>query len=121
MIEEFATSSMQLVSSLSNIKSIISHFNGKIETFRLANQSNALTEQEVMDIVRTNYDTLTLKLQEGLDMFDTYDANLPNEREFMRKHIIDSILDQIKDKLAAQIEQLPNVQNDLQSFVLQTP
>ena len=34
-----------------------------------------------MDIVRSNYDTLTLKLQDGLDHFERY-SEVPKEQQF---------------------------------------
>jgi hypothetical protein len=32
----------------------------------------SLTEQQVLDIVRSNYESLTLKLEEDLDQYDRY-------------------------------------------------
>ena len=118
--ETFSTSAMQLVNSLSNIKSIINHFNGKIEAFRIANQSSALTEQEVMEVVRANYDTLTLKLQEGLDVFESYNADHYVEKEFLKKHILEPVLKQTIDQLAIYSEEIPCLQNELMSGLLQT-
>lgn len=118
MVENLAPAAVQLLNSLSNIKSIISHFNAKIEAFRLANQSESLTEQEVMEIVRANYDTLTLKLQEGLDVFEAYNAEHPAERDFLRRQVLEPIHRQLEEQLQAHLDQLPRQQNELMTELL---
>ncbi|XP_074604539.1 armadillo-like helical domain-containing protein 3 [Brevipalpus obovatus] len=62
----------KLSNSLINIKAIINHFNSKIEQWSVANQVASLTEEQVLEVVRNNYDSLTLKLQDSLDHFESY-------------------------------------------------
>ena len=69
-------------SSLVNIKAIINHFNAKIESYSSIHQISSLTEEQVLEIVRNNYDTLTLKLQDNLDQFDRYDPEKQCESQF---------------------------------------
>jgi len=68
---EFKESALKLMVNLTNIKLITHHFNTKIEAFS-SSQNNPLTENQVLDIIRTNYDTLALKLHDDLDQYDSY-------------------------------------------------
>ena len=45
---------------------------------------SALTEEQVLEIVRTNYDSLTLKLEDDLDNYERYAEN-PYEKDFFSK------------------------------------
>ncbi len=62
-------------------RSIINHFTPKIDAWSAANHISSLTEQQVLEIVRTNYDSLTLKLEDDLDQYERYNEN-PNEAGF---------------------------------------
>ncbi|CAG2106059.1 unnamed protein product [Medioppia subpectinata] len=79
---EHKESAAKLSSSLVNIKAIINHFNAKIESYSSLHQISSLTEEQVLEIVRNNYDTLTLKLQDNLDQFDRYDPEKQYESKF---------------------------------------
>ncbi|XP_054167117.1 armadillo-like helical domain-containing protein 3 [Oppia nitens] len=79
---EYKESATRLASTLVNIKAIINHFNTKIESYSLQNQLSSLTEEQVLDVVRNNYDTLTLKLQDNLDQYDRYDPIKQCESKF---------------------------------------
>ncbi|CAF1515638.1 unnamed protein product, partial [Rotaria sordida] len=68
---EFKESALKLMVNLTNIKLITHHFNAKIEAFSTS-QNNPLTENQVLDIIRNNYDTLALKLHDDLDQYDNY-------------------------------------------------
>eukprot|EP01133_Synstelium_polycarpum_P007882 gene7882-9253_t len=61
-----------LMNNLLNIKSIISHFNGQIQKWALDNPEGALTYEQVVKIIKDNYETLRLKLQENLDQYERY-------------------------------------------------
>ncbi|MEE6486104.1 hypothetical protein FKM82_014508 [Ascaphus truei] len=58
--------------ALVNIRAIINHFNPKIESYAAVNHISQLSEDQVLEVVRSNYDTLTLKLQDGLDQYERY-------------------------------------------------
>ncbi|KAG8435394.1 hypothetical protein GDO86_013373 [Hymenochirus boettgeri] len=58
--------------ALVNIRAIINHFNPKIESYAAVNHISQLSEEQVLEVVRSNYDTLTLKLQDGLDQYERY-------------------------------------------------
>ncbi|CAF1114861.1 unnamed protein product [Adineta steineri] len=68
---EYKESALKLMVNLTNIKLITHHFNTKIEAFSNS-QNNPLTENQVLDIIRNNYDTLALKLHDDLDQYDSY-------------------------------------------------
>lgn len=59
-------------------RSIINHFAPKIDAWSANNHVNSLTEQQVLEIVRNNYESLTLKLEDDLDQYDRY-SELPAE------------------------------------------
>ncbi|XP_074640845.1 armadillo-like helical domain-containing protein 3 [Tubulanus polymorphus] len=74
-------SAAKLTSHLVNVRAIINHFTPKVDSWATANHLSSLTEDQVLEVVRTNYDTLTLKLQENLDQFERY-SEKPKESSF---------------------------------------
>lgn len=54
---------MRLTNSLVNIRAITSHFNPKIEAWLAAQQLSTPSEEQILEVVKGNYDSLTLKLQ----------------------------------------------------------
>uniref|UniRef100_A0A3B4ATV9 Armadillo-like helical domain-containing protein n=1 Tax=Periophthalmus magnuspinnatus TaxID=409849 RepID=A0A3B4ATV9_9GOBI len=70
--------------ALVNIRAIINHFNPKIESYAAVNHISQLSEEQVLEVVRSNYDTLTLKLQDGLDQFERY-SEQPKEAAFFKE------------------------------------
>eukprot|EP00095_Tigriopus_kingsejongensis_P007666 maker-scaffold156_size297567-snap-gene-0.24 protein:Tk07666 transcript:maker-scaffold156_size297567-snap-gene-0.24-mRNA-1 annotation:"hypothetical protein L798_14922" len=69
---EFKDSAVRLTNALVNIRAIIAHFNPKIDAWLSAQQLSTPTEEQILDVVKSNYDSLTLKLQEGLDQYEPY-------------------------------------------------
>ncbi|MGH0155020.1 UNVERIFIED_CONTAM: hypothetical protein FKN15_041647 [Acipenser sinensis] len=70
--------------ALVNIRAIINHFNPKIESYAAVNHISQLSEEQVLEVVRSNYDTLTLKLQDGLDQYERY-SEQPKEAAFFKE------------------------------------
>ena len=66
---------MRITNSLVNIRAITSHFQPRIDSWLAKEQLSTPTEDQILDVVRDNYDSLTLKLQEGLDQYDNYAEN----------------------------------------------
>uniref|UniRef100_A0A8C5PBM3 Armadillo-like helical domain-containing protein n=1 Tax=Leptobrachium leishanense TaxID=445787 RepID=A0A8C5PBM3_9ANUR len=64
--------SSKVTHALVNVRAIINHFNPKIESYAAVNHISQLSEDQVLEVVRSNYDTLTLKLQDGLDQYERY-------------------------------------------------
>ena len=52
-----------MTNSLVNIKAITAHFNPKIEAWLASLQLSTPTEDQILEVVKSNYDSLTLKLQ----------------------------------------------------------
>ncbi|XP_041477098.1 armadillo-like helical domain-containing protein 3 [Lytechinus variegatus] len=77
---QYKDSANKLANNIVNIRAIINHFTPKIDSWA-ASQTTALTEEQVLSIVKNNYDTLTLKLQDSLDQFERY-AEKPKESAF---------------------------------------
>ncbi|XP_048843700.1 armadillo-like helical domain-containing protein 3 [Brienomyrus brachyistius] len=73
----------KVTQALVNVRAIINHFNPKIESYAAVNHISQLSEDQVLEVVRSNYDTLTLKLQDGLDQFERY-SEQPKEVAFFK-------------------------------------
>ena len=54
---------MKVTNSLVNIKAITAHFNPKIEAWLASLQLSTPTEDQILEVVKSNYDSLTLNLQ----------------------------------------------------------
>jgi hypothetical protein len=67
--------------SLKNIQSIISHYTPKMAAWMSNHPGANMDADQVLEVIRTNYDTLTLKLQDNLDYFEKY-SERPNESGF---------------------------------------
>lgn len=83
-IPEWKEHVTRLIFQMSNLKSIISHFGPKIDTWSQANHISSLSEQQVLDVVRANYDTLILKLEDNLDQYERY-SERPYETQFFNQ------------------------------------
>ncbi|XP_018408692.1 PREDICTED: UPF0668 protein C10orf76 homolog [Nanorana parkeri] len=84
--------------ALVNIRAIINHFNPKIESYAAVNHISQLAEEQVLEVVRSNYDTLTLKLQDGLDQYERY-SEQHKEATFF-KELVRSISINVRKHLA---------------------
>ncbi|XP_032889970.1 armadillo-like helical domain-containing protein 3 [Amblyraja radiata] len=84
--------------ALINVRAIINHFNPKIESYAAVNHISQLSEDQVLEVVRSNYDTLTLKLQDGLDQYERY-SEQPREAAFF-KELVRSISLNVRKNLA---------------------
>ncbi|KAF5276242.1 hypothetical protein FQR65_LT04047 [Abscondita terminalis] len=69
---EFKDNAQKLNNSLINIRAIIKHFSPKIEQWLTAQSLSTPSEDQILDVVRKNYDSLTLKLQDSLDQYERY-------------------------------------------------
>uniref|UniRef100_A0AC11DDB8 Armadillo like helical domain containing 3 n=1 Tax=Ovis aries TaxID=9940 RepID=A0AC11DDB8_SHEEP len=79
-------------------RAIINHFNPKIESYAAVNHISQLSEEQVLEVVRANYDTLTLKLQDGLDQYERY-SEQHKEAAFF-KELVRSISTNVRRNLA---------------------
>uniref|UniRef100_A0A8C4XYC0 Armadillo like helical domain containing 3 n=1 Tax=Gopherus evgoodei TaxID=1825980 RepID=A0A8C4XYC0_9SAUR len=88
----------KVMHALVNIRAIINHFNPKIESYAAVNHISQLSEEQVLEVVRSNYDTLTLKLQDGLDQYERY-SEQHKEAAFF-KELVRSISINVRRSLA---------------------
>lgn len=54
---------MRVTNSLVNIRAITAHFCPKIDAWLSQQQVSTPSEEEILEVVKGNYDSLTLKLQ----------------------------------------------------------
>lgn len=69
---EFKDYAQRLNNSLINIRAIIKHFTPKIEQWLISANLSTPSEDQILEVVRKNYDSLTLKLQDSLDQYERY-------------------------------------------------
>ncbi|XP_045449706.1 armadillo-like helical domain-containing protein 3 [Melitaea cinxia] len=69
---EFKAEALRLANCLVNVRAIIQHFSPKIETWLTSQNLSTPTEDQILEVVRKNYDSLILKLQEGLEAYERY-------------------------------------------------
>jgi len=106
---DMKASAHKLSSCLVNVRAIIHHFSPKIDLYSQETNKSALTEDEVLEVIRGNYETLTLKLLEGLDTHQKY-CEQPNESPFFTQ-LLRSITENVRTKI--------NVSNLQQLSILQ--
>jgi len=63
---------MKLTNCLVNVRAITSHFQPRIDSWLATEQLSTPTEDQILEVVRANYDSLTLKLQDSLDQYEHY-------------------------------------------------
>ncbi|XP_060523936.1 armadillo-like helical domain-containing protein 3 [Cylas formicarius] len=69
---DFKEDALKLNNVLYNVRAIIKHFNPKIEQWLASANLSTPSEEQILDIVKKNYDSLTLKLQDLLDHYERY-------------------------------------------------
>ncbi|GBP81815.1 UPF0668 protein C10orf76 homolog [Eumeta japonica] len=69
---EYKADALRLANCLVNVRAIVQHFSPKIESWLSQQNLSTPTEDQILEIVRKNYDSLILKLQEGLEAYERY-------------------------------------------------
>lgn len=87
---EYKDDALKLNNSLINVRAIIKHFSPKIEQWLISANLSTPTEQQILDVVKKNYDSLTLKLQDSLDQYDRYSEKPEHVTFFI--HLVKSIV-----------------------------
>lgn len=106
---QWKATSNRIANDLINIRAIINHFSTKIDSWAASRKISALTENQVLEVVRGNYDTLTLKLQDNLDHYVKY-SEKPHETAFFT---------QLMRSLTSQFRQTITLHNLAQLSVIQ--
>ncbi|XP_030373871.1 armadillo-like helical domain-containing protein 3 [Scaptodrosophila lebanonensis] len=82
---------IKLLNALVNILAIVKHFQNKIKEWLAEQGLSTPTEEQILDVVRKNYD-LTLKLQDSLDQYERY-AEAPYHSNFFKAMVRDVVAD----------------------------
>lgn len=69
---DFKETALKLTNSLVNVRAIVNHFTPKIDAWLAGQSLSTPTEDQILEVVRKNYDSLTLKLQDSLDQYIRY-------------------------------------------------
>lgn len=75
-----------VMSDLFNLRSILDHFSEKIGHFLIANPDTPLTGPLVINMIKSNYENLRLRLQDDIDQFEKYDSSSTSERKMIRRY-----------------------------------
>ncbi|XP_071828309.1 armadillo-like helical domain-containing protein 3 [Apostichopus japonicus] len=78
---EFKITANKLTNCLVNVRAIVNHFTPKVDSVSAVSTQPSLSEEQVLEVVKSNYDTLTLKLQDSLDQYERY-AEKPKQSAF---------------------------------------
>ena len=108
---EHKDTAMRITNSLVNIRAITCHFHPRIEAWLATEQLSTPSEAQILEVVRANYDSLTLKLQDNLDQYDCYAEN-PNYTAFFTS-LVRSIVSDTRQKIV--LDDL-DLQDVLQNF-----
>ena len=110
----YKESAVKLTNGLVNIRAITSHFNPKINAWLAAQQLSTPTEDQILDVVKSNYDSLTLKLQEGLDQYERY-VESPSHSEFFDK-LLQNVVQDTRNQIVLNDLELQVVLQDFSSI-----
>ncbi|CAL8097782.1 unnamed protein product [Calicophoron daubneyi] len=103
----------KVVLQLGNIRSIVNHFNVKIDAFCAENNLTLVSESQVLSIVRENYDSLSLRLHENLDIPEPY---VEKDDEPLFETLLDTVLKQTRRECFEWSLQMQNYFQELSSI-----
>ncbi|KAL1491560.1 hypothetical protein ABEB36_012138 [Hypothenemus hampei] len=107
---DFKEESLKLNNALFNVRAIIKHFNPKIEQWLASNNLSTPTEDQILDIVKKNYGSLTLKLQDLLDHYERY-TEKPYYTGFFTG-MIKNILNDTRSNFSCSLLNLSNIASE---------
>lgn len=111
---EYKDDVIKLLNALVNILAIVKHFQNKIKEWLAEQGLSTPTEDQILDVVRKNYD-LTLKLQDSLDQYERY-AEAPRHSIFFKSMVRDVVIDtrkHIYDYVKEAVSIIPDQDNIL--------
>ncbi|KAA0200353.1 Succinate dehydrogenase (Ubiquinone) iron-sulfur protein [Fasciolopsis buskii] len=83
-------------------RSIVNHFKAKIAAFSTANSLTSLTENQVLEVVRDNYDSLTLRVHDDLNVPEIY---VEEDDRLLFETLVETVLKQTrKDCMETSLE-----------------
>merc|ERR550519_536851 len=105
---------MKLTNCLVNVRAITSHFQPRIDAWLATEQLSTPTEDQILEVVRANYDSLTLKLQESLDQYEHY-VESPTYTAFFTT-LVRSIVSDTRQSIVLDDLDLQDVLNNFSSI-----
>jgi hypothetical protein len=78
--------SISLDSELFNIISILDYFSEKLGHFQVANPETQLSGPLVINMIKSNYENLRLRLQDDIDQYKKYEGSKVSEQKMLRRY-----------------------------------
>ncbi|XP_059471108.1 armadillo-like helical domain-containing protein 3 [Neocloeon triangulifer] len=113
---EYKEWAQKLANSLVNVRAITSHFVPKINTWLTEQGLSTPSEDQILEVVRSNYDSLMLKLQDNLDHYERYSESPQHESFFYS--MVQSVINDINQNIDFTPEE--SVQKIFQEFASAT-
>ncbi|KAJ8921661.1 hypothetical protein NQ315_010570 [Exocentrus adspersus] len=107
---DFKEDALKLNNALFNVRAIIKHFNPKIEQWLVSANLSTPTEEQILDIVKKNYESLTLKLQDFLDHYERY-SEKPRYTPFFL-NMVKNILCDTRSNISCSLSSFSNVSTE---------
>ncbi|ERL86513.1 armadillo-like helical domain-containing protein 3 [Dendroctonus ponderosae] len=107
---DFKEDALKLNNALFNVRAIIKHFNPKIDQWLASSNLSTPTEDQILDIVKKNYDSLTLKLQDLLDHYERY-TEKPHYTSFFTG-MVKSILSDTRSNFGCCLQNFTNIASE---------
>ncbi|XP_018578571.1 UPF0668 protein C10orf76 homolog [Anoplophora glabripennis] len=107
---DFKEDALKLNNALFNVRAIIKHFNPKIEQWLVSANLSTPTEEQILDIVKKNYDSLTLKLQDFLDHYERY-TEKPHYTPFF-SNMVKTILCDTRNNISCSLLTFTNISSE---------
>lgn len=107
---DFKEDALKLNNTLFNVRAIIKHFNPKIEQWLVSANLSTPTEEQILDIVKKNYDSLTLKLQDFLDHYERY-TEKPHYTPFFT-NMVKTILCDTRNNISCSLLTFTNINSE---------
>lgn len=100
---EHKDSAVRVTNSLVNIRAITAHFSPKIDAWLSQQQLSTPSEEQILDVVKANYDSLTLKLQDALDTYERYNES-PRHTHFFTSLVRNVVSDTRQQVILTDLE-----------------
>ncbi|XP_023022641.2 armadillo-like helical domain-containing protein 3 isoform X1 [Leptinotarsa decemlineata] len=107
---DYKEDALKLNNTLFNVRAIIKHFNPKIEQWLASANLSTPSEEQILEIVKKNYDSLTLKLQDSLDHYERY-TEMPHYGTFFT-NMVNIILCDTRNNINCSLLNFTNIASE---------
>ncbi|ODM95975.1 hypothetical protein Ocin01_10702 [Orchesella cincta] len=108
---DYQSSASKLSFALVNVRAILTHFSPKIDEFLTSQNISTPTEEQIIEVVRENYESLTLKIPDSFDQFERF-SEVPKYSSFFTSIIRVVIKDTRYNLSGKQIDYSPILTGD---------